>query len=152
MQPSRTTDSLPTSVSVREVRRIELEQLVRSGQVTTLHQAYGAMAGASRLAVFLAAQDLDRAGVMALRPSGTCDVRVSAPAPHRRGHGGERRIAHRHGAGAMSERPLLAIQPIALSKPDAAAVRRGRLRLFPVADLTRWATENAELLLEERAA
>ncbi len=58
------------------------------------------------------------------------------------------------------------ITPIALSKPDAAAalgmsvdsferyvmadvrcVRRGRLRLFPVAELERWANENAERLL-----
>lgn len=63
-------------------------------------------------------------------------------------------------------RPI-AVTPIALSKPDAAAalgmsvdsferyvmadvrcIRRGRLRLFPVAELERWANVNAERLLE----
>ncbi len=58
---------------------------------------------------------------------------------------------------------LAAVRPVAVSKPDAAAllsvsldsferhvqphvaqVRRGRLRLFPVAELERWAAENAE--------
>ncbi len=57
----------------------------------------------------------------------------------------------------------IAITPIALQKPQAAAslgmsvtsferhvmakvrcIRCGRLRLYPVADLQRWATENAE--------
>ncbi len=61
--------------------------------------------------------------------------------------------------------------PIALPKPDAAAalgmsvdsferyvmadvrcVRRGRLRLFPVKELERWANENAERLLDREAA
>jgi hypothetical protein len=64
----------------------------------------------------------------------------------------------------------LAIRPISLSKPQAAAalgmsidsferyvqadvrcVRRGRLRLFPVAELERWADENAERLLDGRS-
>ncbi len=64
------------------------------------------------------------------------------------------------------ERLTLAIRPIALAKPDAAAalgmstdsfekyvqphlrcIRRGRLRLFPVAELERWAEANAERLL-----
>ena len=58
---------------------------------------------------------------------------------------------------------------LALSKPDAAAaldisinsferhvqpelrvVRRGKLRLFPVAELERWLRENSERILEER--
>jgi hypothetical protein len=62
----------------------------------------------------------------------------------------------------------LAIRPIALAKPDAAAalgmsvdsferyaqphlrcIRRGRLRLYPVAELERWANDNAELTLPE---
>lgn len=61
----------------------------------------------------------------------------------------------------------IAIAPIALSKPDAAAalamstdsfekyvmadvrcIRRGRLRLFPVTELERWANDNAERLLD----
>lgn len=60
----------------------------------------------------------------------------------------------------------IAIPPIALSKPEAAAalsmsvdsferyvqadvpcVRRGRLRLFPVEALEQWARDNAERLL-----
>ena len=64
----------------------------------------------------------------------------------------------------------LAIQPIALTKPQAAAalgvsvdsferhiqpdlrvIRRGRLRLFPVAELERWAADNAERVFEEAA-
>ena len=68
----------------------------------------------------------------------------------------------------MSEPTVhLAIRPIALSKPQAAAalgmsvdsferyvqadvrcVYRGRLRLFPVTDLERWADENAERVLD----
>lgn len=62
---------------------------------------------------------------------------------------------------------VIAITPIALAKPAAAAalgmsidsferycmadvrcIRRGRLRLFPVAELQRWANDNAERLLE----
>lgn len=61
----------------------------------------------------------------------------------------------------------LDIRPIALTKAEAAAalsmsvdsferyvqadlrvIRRGRLRLFPVAELERWANENAERTLE----
>ncbi len=72
--------------------------------------------------------------------------------------------------GSPSTRPI-AIAPIALSKPDAAAaldmsvdsferyvmadvrcIRRGRLRLFPVAELERWANDNAERLLDSEAA
>jgi len=72
---------------------------------------------------------------------------------------------------AMSDEPLIAIRPIALSKPEAAAalsmsvdsferhvmadvrcVRRGRLRLFPVAELERWANDNAERTLPGRSA
>ena len=60
----------------------------------------------------------------------------------------------------------LAVRPIALPKPEAAAamgmstdsferyvmphvrcIRRGRLRLFPVSELERWADANAEQLL-----
>ncbi len=63
------------------------------------------------------------------------------------------------------ERFALTIRPIALAKPEAAAalgmsvdsferhvqsdlrcIRRGRLRLFPVAELERWAEANAERL------
>jgi hypothetical protein len=63
----------------------------------------------------------------------------------------------------MSEQITFAVRPVCLSKPDAAAalgmsidsferyaqphlrvIRRGRLRLFPVAELERWATDNAE--------
>ncbi len=59
------------------------------------------------------------------------------------------------------------ISPVAVPKPTAAAmlgmsvdsferyvmehvrcVRRGRLRLFPVSELERWADENAERLLD----
>ncbi len=68
--------------------------------------------------------------------------------------------------GAPSAHPALVIAPIALAKPDAASalgmsidsferyvmaqvrcIRRGRLRLFPVEELRRWADENAEWLL-----
>lgn len=61
----------------------------------------------------------------------------------------------------------ITIRPVAVPKPIAAAmlgmsvdsferyamadlrcIRRGRLRLYPVAELERWATENAERLLE----
>jgi hypothetical protein len=64
----------------------------------------------------------------------------------------------------------IAVMPIALSKPAAAAalgisvdsferyvqadvrcVRRGSLRLYPVTELQRWADENAERLLEDVA-
>ena len=64
----------------------------------------------------------------------------------------------------------VAIPPIALPKPAAAAalgmsvdsferyvqadvrcIRRGRMRLFPVVELERWAAENAERLLREVA-
>lgn len=63
----------------------------------------------------------------------------------------------------------LAFAPIALAKPQAAAalgvstdsferyiqadvrcIRRGRLRLYPVAELERWADANAERLLDRR--
>ncbi|MGI8731412.1 MAG: hypothetical protein ACR2LK_15765 [Solirubrobacteraceae bacterium] len=63
------------------------------------------------------------------------------------------------------------VRPIALTKAEAAAalsmsvdsferyvmadvrcVRRGRLRLFPVAELERWADEQAERTLPERPA
>jgi hypothetical protein len=62
----------------------------------------------------------------------------------------------------------LTIRPIVLAKPEAAAalamsidsferyvmadvrcVRRGRLRLFPVAELERWANDNAERIFKE---
>ncbi len=68
--------------------------------------------------------------------------------------------------GAPSAHVTIAIAPIALSKPDAAAalgmsvdsferhvmahvrcVRRGRLRLYPVAELQRWVDENADRLI-----
>jgi hypothetical protein len=71
--------------------------------------------------------------------------------------------------GAPSAHPALVIAPIALAKPDAASalgmsidsferyvmaqvrcIRRGRLRLFPVEELRRWADENAEWLLSRR--
>lgn len=67
----------------------------------------------------------------------------------------------------MSADVHIAIAPIALTKPQAAAalgvsvdsferhiqpdlrvIRRGRLRLFPRAELERWANENAERTLE----
>lgn len=67
--------------------------------------------------------------------------------------------------GAPAQRPIISLQPIALAKSDAAAalgmsvdsferyvmadvrcVRRGRLRLFPVRELERWAEEQAERL------
>lgn len=67
----------------------------------------------------------------------------------------------------MSGDPIIAIRPIALPKPQAAAalgmstdsferyvqadvrcIYRGRLRLFPVAELERWADANAERLLD----
>jgi hypothetical protein len=62
------------------------------------------------------------------------------------------------------------VNPIALAKPQAAAVlgmsvdsfdryvgphvrcvRRGRLRLYPVRELERWATENAERIFDDAA-
>ena len=65
----------------------------------------------------------------------------------------------------------LAMRPIAVSKTEAAAalsmsvdsferyvqsdvrcVRRGRLRLFPVAELERWADANAERIFTKEAA
>lgn len=68
--------------------------------------------------------------------------------------------------GAPSAHVTIAIEPLALSKPDAAAVmgmsvdsferyvmadvrcvRRGRMRLYPVPELRRWLEENAERLL-----
>ncbi len=71
--------------------------------------------------------------------------------------------------GAPAAHPALVLAPIALAKPDAASVlgmsidsferyvmghvrciRRGRLRLFPVEELRRWADENAEWLLSRR--
>ena len=64
----------------------------------------------------------------------------------------------------------VAIRPIALSKPEAAAalsmsvdsferyvqsdvrcIRRGRLRLYPVLELERWANDNAERIFTEAA-
>jgi len=73
--------------------------------------------------------------------------------------------------GAPANHPIIALQPIALAKPDAAAalgmsvdsferyamadlrcIRRGRLRLYPVRELERWADEQAEGLLGEEAA
>jgi len=71
--------------------------------------------------------------------------------------------------GAPAAHPALVLVPIALAKPDAASalgmsidsferyvmaqvrcIRRGRLRLFPVEELRRWADENAEWLLSHR--
>ncbi len=68
-------------------------------------------------------------------------------------------------------RVTFTVTPIALAKPDAASalgmstdsferyvladvrcIRRGRLRLFPIAELERWANENAERLLDGKAA
>ena len=70
----------------------------------------------------------------------------------------------------MNGEPLIAIRPIALSKPEAAAalsmsvdslerhvlpdlrvIRRGRLVLIAVAELERWANDNAERTLPERS-
>jgi len=70
--------------------------------------------------------------------------------------------------GGSAVTPPVVIRPIALGKVDAAAalgmsvdsferyvmadvrcVRRGRLRLFPVAELERWADENAERIFKE---
>ena len=66
----------------------------------------------------------------------------------------------------MTERVQITVTPIALSKPEPAAalsmstdsferyvmtdvrcIRRRRLRLFPVAELKRWANDNAERTL-----
>lgn len=66
--------------------------------------------------------------------------------------------------------PPVVIRPIALGKPEAAGalgmsvdsferyvqsdvrcIRRGRLRLFPVAELERWANDNAERVFKEAA-
>ena len=54
----------------------------------------------------------------------------------------------------MNDGLTFAVRPVALTKPDAARVlsmsvvdsfiRRGRLRLIPVAELERWVDENAE--------
>lgn len=71
--------------------------------------------------------------------------------------------------GAPAAHPTFTLQPIALAKPDAASalgmsvnsferyvladvrcIRRGRLRLFPVEELRRWADEHAERLLPDR--
>jgi len=73
--------------------------------------------------------------------------------------------------GAPASHPTVVLAPIALSKPDAAAalgmspdsferyvmadvrcIRRGRLRLYPVEELRRWAETNAERLLPDRDA
>ncbi len=70
----------------------------------------------------------------------------------------------------MKSEPIITVRPIALSKPEAAAalsmsvdsferyvmadvacVRRGRLRLFAVAELERWMNENAERIFDEAA-
>ena len=70
----------------------------------------------------------------------------------------------------MSTRPVIAIMPITLTKAEAATalsmsidsferyvqphvrcIRKGRLRLFPIAELERWADENAEGLFGEIA-
>src|SRR5690242_16846380 len=79
------------------------------------------------------------------------------------------------GCGPNHTRPAMtdfsvAVHPIALPKPAAAAalgmsvdsferyvqsdvrcIRRGRMRLYPVAELERWAAENAKRLLSEAA-
>jgi hypothetical protein len=73
--------------------------------------------------------------------------------------------------GAPAAHPTLSLRPIALAKPDAAAalgmsidsferyamadlrcIRRGRLRLYPIRELERWADEQAERLLDDGAA
>ena len=70
----------------------------------------------------------------------------------------------------MSADPVIAIRPIALARPEAAAalgmstdsferyvmadvrcIRRGRLRLYPVTELERWAEANAERVFKEAA-
>lgn len=67
-------------------------------------------------------------------------------------------------------KPLVAVQPIALQKRDAAAalgmsvdsferyvqphvrcIRRGRMRIYPVLDLARFCDEHAERLFEDAA-
>lgn len=71
----------------------------------------------------------------------------------------------------MSDGLVITMRPVAVQKPDAArllglsldsferyaqpdlkVIRRGRLRLFPVAELERWANENAERVLLNEAA
>ena len=68
--------------------------------------------------------------------------------------------------GVSQPRFTLAVRPVALPKPEAAAalgmsvdsferyvqadvrcIRRGRLRLYPTSELERWADANAERLL-----
>lgn len=65
---------------------------------------------------------------------------------------------------------VLTVQPVAVQKPTAAAmldmsvdsferyaqadlpvIRRGRLRLYPVAALEKWAEQNAERIFKEAA-
>lgn len=72
--------------------------------------------------------------------------------------------------GTPTNHVAFAMRPVAVCKPDAAAalgmstdsferyvmsdvrcIRRGKLRLFPVAELERWADENAERLLSDAA-
>jgi hypothetical protein len=38
------------------------------------------------------------------------------------------------------------------AQADLRVIRRGRLRLYPLAELERWATENAERILDQEAA
>ena len=85
----------------------------------------------------------------------------------RRGRGATLRTVR--AAAAMSAQIIFAVRPVALAKPDAAralgmstdsferyaqadlrVVRRGRLRLYPVAELERWLDENAEAVLPDR--
>jgi hypothetical protein len=62
-------------------------------------------------------------------------------------------------AGDLNIRPVAVAKPIAAQMlgvsidsferyvmADVRCIRRGRLRLYPVAELERWATENAERL------
>jgi len=70
----------------------------------------------------------------------------------------------------MKPEPLIAITPVAVPKPTAAAmlgmstdsferyaqsdipvIRRGRLRLYPVSALQTWAEANAERIFDEAA-
>jgi len=87
----------------------------------------------------------------------------------KKGHGTDARSAPSDRSpvmGAPAVHPAFWLEPVAVSKPDAAralgmsvdsferyvvadvrCIRRGRLRLYPMAELRRWADDNADGLL-----
>ena len=70
--------------------------------------------------------------------------------------GSERAIGHAGVRLALSKPEAAAALNISINsferhvQPELRVVRRGKLRLFPVAELERWLRENAQLTVEER--